>query len=80
MDEATFAAWLGGVAFLDETQRGQALMALMLAEAGEGAACLDRPLNPAASPCAVTAPPAAPGATASEAAARACKPMGFVPA
>jgi transposase-like protein len=59
MDEATFAAWVGGVALLDDGQRSQALMALALAEAGE-VACLDTPLTGAASSGAVTAPAAAP--------------------
>jgi transposase-like protein len=70
MDEATFAAWLGGVAFLDDLQRGQALMALALAEAGEDLACRGPSLDSGASPCTVTPPPpAAPKAAATEAAA-----------
>jgi transposase-like protein len=69
MDEAAFTAWVGGIAFLNDAQRGRALMALALAEAGEEVACLDPPLNPVASPGAVTAPPVAPRPAAPKSAA-----------
>src|SRR5450432_3459756 len=49
MDGAVFAAWLAGVALLDERQRVQAFAVLALAEAGEAVACLDQPIEAAAS-------------------------------
>jgi transposase-like protein len=69
MDEATFDAWLGGVAFLDDRQRGQALMALALAEAGEDVAGLDPSLDPGAVTAPLVAPAAAPKAAGSQDAA-----------
>ena len=69
MDEATFDALLGGVAFLDDRQRGQALMALALAEAGEDVAGLDPSLDPGAVTAPLVAPAAAPKAAGSQDAA-----------
>ena len=45
MDEAVFAQWLAGVVSLTRPQRGQALKALALAEAGDALGGLDRAIN-----------------------------------